>query len=132
MQKVKHDFQVANREISFGNVCMIRNCFIFFRSYFMFNIQTINCMQYNSEAVVLNSIIKLGRNHARNKNTHGTLSSKTQWFALIEKKLFELVLNKEKKQGGKKEKLTESLHLTIKIARTEEGQIITLISENFA
>ena len=30
MQKVKHDFQVVNREISFGNVCMIQNRFIFF------------------------------------------------------------------------------------------------------
>ena len=57
----------------------------------MFNVQTINCMQYNSEPVVLNSIIKLGRNHAMKLNeinTHGTLSSKTQRFALIEKKLF--------------------------------------------
>ena len=36
----------------------------FFQSYFMFNVQTINCMQYNSKPVVLNSIIKLGRNHA--------------------------------------------------------------------
>ena len=31
----------------------------------MFNVQTINCMQYNSELVVLNSIIKLGPNHAK-------------------------------------------------------------------
>ena len=30
MQKVTHNLQVANREISFGNVCMIQNCFIFF------------------------------------------------------------------------------------------------------
>ena len=30
MQKVEHGFQVANREISFGNVCMIQNCIIFF------------------------------------------------------------------------------------------------------
>ena len=29
MQKVKHDFQVPNQKISFGNVCMIQNCFIF-------------------------------------------------------------------------------------------------------
>ena len=29
MQKVKHDFQLANREISLGNVCMIQNCIIF-------------------------------------------------------------------------------------------------------
>ena len=36
----------------------------------MFNVQTINCMQYNSEPVVLNSIIKLGRNNANEINTH--------------------------------------------------------------
>ena len=30
MQKVKHDFQVANQEISFGNVCMIQNDFTVF------------------------------------------------------------------------------------------------------
>ena len=36
-----------------------------------FNVQTINCMQYNSEPVVLNSInIKLGRNRANEINTH--------------------------------------------------------------
>ena len=35
----------------------------------MFNVTTI-CMQYNSEPVVLNSISKLGRNHAMKLNTH--------------------------------------------------------------
>ena len=30
MQNVKHDFQVANQEISFGNVCMIQNGFTIF------------------------------------------------------------------------------------------------------
>ena len=56
----------------------------------MFIVQTINCMEYNSELVVLNSIIKLGHNQAFewNEHTPGTLHSKTQWFALIEKKLF--------------------------------------------
>ena len=29
---LKHYFSVANRQISFGNVCMIQNCFIFFDS----------------------------------------------------------------------------------------------------
>ena len=41
MQKVTHDFQVANREISFGNVCMIQNCLnIFFdrSSYLTFKL----------------------------------------------------------------------------------------------
>ena len=46
----------------------------------------------------------------------------TQRFALIEKKL--LVLNEEeRKQGSKKEKLTESLHLTVKIARRSNYNI---------
>ena len=34
-----------------------------------------------------------------------------------------LVLNEEKKQGDKKEKLTESLHLTVKIARRSNYNI---------
>ena len=39
----------------------------------MFNVQTINCIQYNSEPVVLNSIIKLAKvgSQSRNEiNTH--------------------------------------------------------------
>ena len=36
----------------------------------MFNVQTINCMQYNSEPVVLSINIKLGRKHANEINTH--------------------------------------------------------------
>ena len=36
----------------------------------MFNAQTINCMQYSYELVVLNSMIKLGRNHANEINSH--------------------------------------------------------------
>ena len=36
----------------------------------LFNVQTINCMQYNSEPGVLNSIIKLGRNHRNEINAH--------------------------------------------------------------
>ena len=45
-------------------------------------------------------------------------------------KIFQLVLNEEKqKQGNKKEKLTESLHLMVEMTRRS---IITLISENFA
>ena len=34
-----------------------------------------------------------------------------------------MVLNEEKKQGDKKEKLTESLHLTVKIARRSNYNI---------
>ena len=36
----------------------------------MFNVLTINCMQYNSEPLILNSIIKLGPNHAMKLNIH--------------------------------------------------------------
>ena len=40
-----------------------------------------------------------------------------------------MVLNEEKrKQGNKKEKLTESLHLTVKIARRSHDNM-TLVSE---
>ena len=70
----------------------------FFRSEFMFNVQIINCMQYSEPDVI------------------------TQRFALIEKKL--LVPNEEeRKQGNKKEKLTESLLLTVKIARRSNYNI---------
>ena len=34
-----------------------------------------------------------------------------------------MVLNEEKKKGNKKEKLTESLHLTLKIARRSNYNI---------
>ena len=54
-----------------------------------------------------------------NKHTHGTLSSKTQ----LKLKSSYLVLNEEKKQGDTKEKLTESLHLTVKIARRSNYNI---------
>ena len=54
MQKVKHDFQVTNQEISFGDVFMIQNTewLYFLRSQFMFKIQTINCMQYSEPVVI--------------------------------------------------------------------------------
>ena len=60
MHKVKHDFQVSNQEISFGNVWMIQNGFTFFdpnnydrkKLFNMFNIHTINCMQYSEPVVI--------------------------------------------------------------------------------
>ena len=64
----------------------------------MFNVQIMNCMLYSEPDVI------------------------TQRFAFIEKKL--LVLNEEeRKQGNKKETLTESLHLTVKIARRSNYNI---------
>ena len=54
------------------------------------------------------------------------LGSKTQQCPLIERSY--LVLNNEKrKQGSKKEKLTESLHLTVKPRRSNDS--MTLVSE---
>ena len=87
----------------------------------MFNVTTI-CMPYNSEPVVLNSISKLGRNHAMNLNTHTEhLVQKHNDFLQLKRNY--LVLNEEKKQGNKTEKLTESLHLTVKIARRSNYNI---------
>ena len=56
----------------------------------MFNVQTINCMQYNSEPVVLNSILNQTRWQSRNEiHTHTEhLVQKHNDFAVIEKKLF--------------------------------------------
>ena len=49
----------------------------------MFNIQTINCMKYSGPVVIQT------RSQSQNEiHTDGTLSSKTQQFPLIEKKLF--------------------------------------------
>ena len=60
----------------------------------MFNVQTINCMQYSEPAVIQTRL-----------QSHNEINI---WP----------ILNKEKrKQGNKKEKLTESVHLTVKIAR---------------
>ena len=53
----------------------------------MFNVQTINCMQY-SEPVVIQTRSQSRNEILYSKYTHGTLSSKTQQFPLIEKKLF--------------------------------------------
>ena len=63
----------------------------------MFNFQTINCMQYNSEPVVLNSIIK-----SRNEiNTH-TEHVVQKHNDLVELKRSYLVLNEEKNKETRK------------------------------
>ena len=74
----------------------------------MFNIQTINCMQYYEPGVIQT------RSQSHNEiNTHGTLTAVVNY-----KEAIWLILNKEKRQqGNKKEKLTESLHLVVKMAR---------------
>ena len=84
----------------------------------MFNVQTINCMKY-SEPVVIQT-----RSQSRNEiNTHTErLVQKHNNFLYLKRSY--LVLNEEKrKQGNKKEKLTESLHLTVKIARRSNYNI---------
>ena len=85
MQKVKHDFQVANREISFGNVCMLQNCFIFFycNSCLTFNLCTKFCNQTQSQS----------RNEI---NTH-TEHLVQKHNDLLSLKRSYLVLNEEKK-----------------------------------
>ena len=68
MQEVKHDFQVANQEISFENVYMIQNswqnCFTLFDRNSCLTFKP-SSMQY-SEPVVIQS-----RSQSRNEiNTH--------------------------------------------------------------
>ena len=71
----------------------------------MFKVQTINCMQYSEPAVI-----------QTRSQSHNEINI---WP----------ILNKEKrKQGNKKEKLTESVHLTVKIARRLNDNM-TLVSE---
>ena len=77
MQKVKHDFQVANREISLGNVCMIQSCFIFFDCNSCLTLKLSTACNKN-----LNStIIKLGRNEINTHTEHlGRFPSvRTDW-----------------------------------------------------
>ena len=77
----------------------------------MFNIQTINCMQY-SEPVVIEI------------NTHTEhLVQKHNNFLKLKRSYFE-----KRKQRNKKEKLTESKNLTVKIAGRSNGNQ-TLVSE---
>ena len=89
----------------------------------MFNIQTMNCMQY-SEPVLIQT-----RSQSRNEiNTHTErFVQKHNVFLYLIRSY--LVLHEEKrKQGNKKEKLTESLHLMVKIARRSNDNM-TLVSE---
>ena len=71
----------------------------------MFNVQTINCMQYSEPAVIQTRL-----------QSHNEINI---WP----------IINK-RKQGNKKEKLTESVHLTVEIARTSRlNDNMTLVSE---
>ena len=83
----------------------------------MFNIQAINCMQY-SEPVVIE--ISTYTEHLVQKHND-----------FLQLKWSYLILNEEKrKQRNNKEKLTESLHLTVKIIITRRSNDnVTLVSE---
>ena len=56
------------------------------RFYQMFNVQTVNCMQYSQLVVIQesNSVAIMQWNEYKLR----ALTSKTQWFTLIEEKLF--------------------------------------------
>ena len=118
MQKVKHYFQVANLEISFGNVCMIQNCFIFFdcNSCLTFKLSTAcsttGCAKFYNQT----------RSQSRNEiNTHTErLVQKHNDCFNWKEAIWSLT---KRKKGDKKEKLTESLHLTVKIARRSNYNI---------
>ena len=129
MQKVKHDFQVANQEILFGKLSTWHRTAdriaYSFRSYFMFNIQTINCMHACSTLNRCNSNSVAITQSLKQINTHGKISSKTQRFPLIWKEAIWTLL---KKKENKKERVTESLHSTVKIARRSNYNM-TLVSE---
>ena len=57
MQKVKHDFQLANQEISFGNVYMIQNCFTLFDRNSIIKLQNQTWSGIPSEPVALDASI---------------------------------------------------------------------------
>ena len=80
----------------------------------MFNVQTINCVQYNAEPVVLNSIIKLGRNHSmKQTHTRNTSFKKTMIFFNWKEAIWSLT---KKKKTGRQER--------------KPNRIITLDGEN--
>ena len=83
MQKVNHDFQLANKEMLSGNVYTIQKSYTLLdcNSCLMFKLSTV-CGTLKESALLI-SIIKLDRNHTRN-------ASKKQQSALIEKKLLGL------------------------------------------
>ena len=116
MQKVKHDFQVANQEILLGNVYMIQNCFTVFdcNSCLTFKLSTA-CSTLNPVVIIQSSNSVTIRQW--NKYPHGTLRVVQKRNDCFNWKETIWSSNKEKrKQGDKKEKLT--------------GRIITLDSEN--
>ena len=87
--KVKHDFQLANKEISPGNVYMIQKCFTLFDRT---SCLTVICLQYSERiCCTFISILKLDRNvfkiHTRNnKNTTICFNWKEAIWSLTKKK----------------------------------------------
>ena len=119
MRKVKHDFQVPNQKISFGNACMIQNCFIFFDR------NSCSSSNYQLHAAQLwtgcTEFYNLTRSQSRNEiNTH-TEHKNTMICFNWKEAIWSLT--KKKKRGNKKEKLTKSLLLTVKIARRSNYNI---------
>ena len=98
MQKVKDDFQQANKEILSGNVYMIQNCFtLFIVIHILINVLTVNCMQY-SERICCNS--DQTRSQSCNEiNTHRTLKKHNN---LLQLKRSYLVLNEEQRKQERK------------------------------
>ena len=117
---VKHDFQLANKKISSGNVCMVQNCFTLFdcNSCLWFKLSTARGTL--NESVVIqwswsNSIAITQWNTL--KYTHGTLQNYQNHNNLLELKRSYLVLNKEERKQERIGKLTASFHLTVEVTR---------------
>ena len=129
MQKVNsHDFQVANQEILFGNVYMIQNSWQNFFTLFYRNscltIKLSTGMQYSEAAVI--QTWSQSRNEI-NTHTEHLVNLKDTTISFNQKEAIWSILNKEKrKQGNKKEKLTELLHLTVKIASSNDNMTLIL------
>ena len=76
-------------------------------------------MQFSSEPVVLNSMIKLGRNHAmKYTHTHATLNSKHN--DLLSLKRSYLVLNEQKKTRRQEKKANKIITLDGKNSKKVE------------
>ena len=104
MQKIKHYFQMANKEISSGNVYMIQIWFTLFdrNSCFTFKLSTAWSTLNQSNSIAITQYI-----HTEHLKTTTTI------FFDWKKAICSLTKKKEKK----KEKLKESLHITLEMTR---------------
>ena len=67
MQKVKHDFQLANKEMLSGNIYMIQNCFALFDCNYVLTFKLSPACGTLNESVVNNQTRSQSRNEI---NTH--------------------------------------------------------------